>query len=258
MWPTTHKANAMTSAKAAVLPRQGSGSGDNEGGNSTPTVIAVPQAGTFFGNWSARDKKIFLLVTGGIVVGTTGFLIARHLIKKSKGARVQQQIVFEGSPASFVQDLINAFEGAGTDEDSIYAVFARMPSQQFYLNVVKAYKDHPNGGNLGDDLGEELDTEELQVVKNILASKPARDGDKPSYGLLPFWSQRLQTAYEGAGTDEDAIYKVLWEVPDQNGLLLLNQNFSKQNGGYSLFTMLDDELSGDELETAKTIIASKK
>lgn len=248
----------MTSQQSAV-PREWKRH-DDEGSN-VPTLITYPeyqQSNSFFGNWSARDKKILLWITGGTVVGVAGYLIAHHYYKKAKGARVQQQIVFEGSAASYAQTLINAFEGMGTDEDSVYQTFADMPSQQFYSKVVKAYKDHPDGGNLGDDLGSELDTSELQTVKNILRAKPVKDGDKPNYDLLPDWSSRLTTAYEGAGTDEDAIYKVLYEVPDKNGLLLLNQQFSKDNDGYSLFTMLDDELSGDDLQKAKTIIASKK
>lgn len=249
----------MTSQTSSV-PREWEREDDE--GNKQPIPISypqyVPQSGTFFGNWSARDKKILLMITGGTFIGVTGYLIAHHYYKKAKGARVQQQIVFEGSAASFAQTLINAFEGMGTDEDSVYKTFSEMPSQQFYLKVVKAYKDHPDGGNLGDDLGSELDTSELQTVKNILSGKPIKDGGKPNYDLLSDWSQRLKTAYDGAGTDEDAIYRVLYEVPDKNGLLLLNQKFSKENNSYSLFTMLDDELSGDDLLKAKTIIASKK
>jgi hypothetical protein len=233
---------------------------EDEEGSYSPTKVYPyefeKEPNTFFGNWTGHDK--FLLLTGGTIIGVAGFFIVRHYYKKNKGERIAQQIVFEESPAAYAQALINAFEGMGTDEDAVYQTFADMPSQAFYLKVIDAYKLHPDGGDFGTDLSSEFDSTDLKYLQNIVKSKPAKDGGKPNYSLLSDWSQRLTTATDGMGTDEDAIYKVLYEVPDKNGLVLLNSEFSKGKSSNALYTMLEDELSGDDLLKAKTIIAKKK
>ncbi len=230
---------------------------DEEGSYSPAKVIPYQQQpNTFFGNWTGHDK--FLLLTGGTIVGVAGFFIVRHYYKKSKGERIAQQIVFEESPAAFAQTLINAFEGWGTVEDDVYQTFADLPSMEFYIKVIDAYKLHPDGGDFGTALAGEFDSTELRYLQNIVKSKPLRTGGKPNYSLLPDWVQRLSTASDGSGTDEDAIYKVLYEVPDKNGLVLLNNELSKGRSPNALYTMLEDELSEEDLLKAKTIIARKK
>jgi len=246
----------MTKAPARAMRPAQSASSD-KGHAPGENIIITQGSGTFFGNWSARDKKILLLVTGGLVLGTATFLIVRHVVRKRRGERVQRRSVIDGAPEKFAQELVNAMDGAGTDEEAVFETFSKMPSLHFYTRVAKAYEDHPDGGILADDLVGDLDKEDLRVVMNILNSKPKRDRGEPSYHLLSDWTQRMINAYEGAGTDEDAIYRVLYEVPDKNGFALLNEEFKKHTDGYSMFDMLTEEMEGDDLDYARQIMIEK-
>jgi hypothetical protein len=220
-----------------------------------PVVYQTQQKG-FWSSLSERDKHGLLIAGISATVGTILFFVGKYVIRRVKQRNLSKTVVFDNSPANYVQVLYNAFENAGTDEYSVYQAFADMPTVKFYLQVSKAYEIKESGTTLGERLAEELDSEELQVVSNIIKAKPVKKGTNANYSLLSNWVSRLMAASGSWNTDEEAIYKVLYEIPDHKGINLVSQELVKQNKT-SLSEFLTDQLDEDELSKAQEIINRK-
>lgn len=222
-----------------------------------PASIQVNGSG-FFSNWDARSKKILFVSVSALLLGGTTYFIVKSQLKKRRAEKLYKNVVVDGSYSSRVQQLVSAIDGAGTNEQLVFLTLSTLRSLADYRKLEKAYSNHPDGGSLGEDLTGDLSEEDLQVVRNIIGSRPNRTGQKPPYHLLENWVDRLTTAYKGSGTDEEGIYNVLHEIPDKRGLGLVNEKFKTKNGGLSIYTMLEDEMSGEDLDYAKNLIKIKQ
>lgn len=190
--------------------------------------------------------------------------------------RARRDLERPGSPAQVAMRLRNAIRndnalGIGTDEEMIRRTLIDMvPHLEFWRDVIKSYKDFEGHGNLMDDLESDLSRTEWNEVQAILAQKPANGreaqnrppGSYTQTDLLA-WARRIKAAsdYEAGwywqwGTDEEAIYAVLRELPSQRAALELNETY-KRTYGLSLVRQLEEELDSSERQKALNIIKSK-
>lgn len=216
---------------------------------------AAENAGGFWGNVDPGVKKgLVILVAGGLT-----FYVGRRFWKKYRSQKILKNALFEGSLASVAEKINVAVTGWGTDEQKVYEAFSDIPTQAQAAQVARLYKDAYTE-TLDEALREDLNTEELQTVKNIIAGKPKNKLDKPNYKLLEDWLRRLGQAAGTFLTDEDAIYRVLWEVPDKKGYVLLSAAAAaKKLSGYkSLVEYLQGQLGGSGLAIALYIMKRKK
>jgi hypothetical protein len=128
--------------------------------------------------------------------------------------------------------------GAGTDEAAIFRTLeGRSPAEIEALR--QSYRDH-YGRDLGQDLKGELSGAELTRAENLLqGNRFAADADA------------LHSAMKGAGTDEDAIYRVLQgKNPAERSAI---EREYEARYGVALTSALEGELSGAELQRAESL-----
>ncbi len=165
-----------------------------------------------------------------------------HTIQQGgTGSRQLQRRAMPFNPESIAQQLREAMEGLGTDEDSIYAALAgRTPDQ---VNQIAQAYQRLTHRNLQADLQDELTSGELLK----LAQYSAAAADTPEHRAEAV-AIRLREAMEGLGTDEDAIYAALnGRSPDE--LNAIKEAYRRLTNR-ELINDLNDELSGDELQRA--------
>src|SRR6476620_2416357 len=182
----------------------------------------------FWGNVDPKVKKG--LVIGGtiLIVGGTAYYFGNKAVKKAKANKVLKSAIHEGTLASVVEMINVAIDGAGTDEEKVYEAFSDIPTQTQTDRVATLYKAAYDE-TLDDALRGDLDSDELQTVKNITAGKPKLKGGKVNYDLSDDWVRRLKASAGTWSTDEDGIYRVLWEVPDKNGYTVLSNAIGKSD-----------------------------
>jgi len=219
----------------------------------------IATGGGFWGNVSPGVKE--KLVIGGTLLvfgGLTTYVLYR-IARRHRSQAILKNALYDGSLASLVEKIDVALVGAGTDEQKVFEAFADIETQEQAGKVIKMYKD-AYSETLDEALRGDLDTEELQTVKNIISSKPRKKGEPANYNLVDDWTRRLKAAKGTFSTDEDSIYAVLWEVPDYKGLSVLSNGIaSDKSVGYNnLPDYLNGQLGEDELEHAKYIMNRKK
>lgn len=212
--------------------------------------------GGLFSGLTPKDKRRLIIAGSSIVLLTTGAILGNKWYKNKKSNKAHARSLDSDDPAYFAKQIFLAIDGAGTDEDAVYDAFARIPSQEFYRKVQKAYGSLYPSRNLELDLQDDLSGDEYQRVSEILAQKPEKTGQAASYDFSA-WSLRLHNAADGMGTDEDEIMRVLTEVPDRAAYEKLKTRF-RSDWTISLEEMLEDELDEDELQQANAIIAKKR
>lgn len=213
----------------------------------------------FWGNVDPKTKRWLIIGASVVIVGGTSYYFTRKAIRKSRANKVLKSAIHDGTLASLVEKFNEAIDGAGTDEQKVYESFSDIPTQKaadrFAVLYQAAYDE-----SLEDALRGDLGTDERQTVNNIIAGKPKTQMDKPNYDLLDDWITRLTAAAGYWSTDEDSIYRVLWEVPDKKGYTVLSSAIAtKKVYGYSSLTdYLTGQLDDGEQEQARYIMARKK
>lgn len=213
------------------------------------------------GFWGSVDPKVKTgLVIGAtvLVVGGGIYYFARKGIQEHRSRKVLKNAIYEGSLESMVEKLNIAVDGAGTDEQKVYEAYSDIPTQNHVEKVQKLY-EAAYDETLDEAMRGDLDSDEDQTIKNIVAGKPKFTGGKPNYDLTDDWIRRLKSAKGTFSTDEDAIYRVLWEVPDYNGYNILSTAIGKNTDvGYAnLNEYLTGELDDQEQEDARYIMNRK-
>lgn len=131
--------------------------------------------------------------------------------------------------------LDKAMDRWGTDEDSIYAALAGR-SQAELQAIKEAYKRRTNR-ELEVDIRDEMSGSELARALALL-----------NQGVL-FPEDEAYFAMKGAGTDEEALFRVLETVKgDRAKVIDLIDRFAKKYG--NLLEWVNDELSGTDLDKA--------
>jgi hypothetical protein len=213
----------------------------------------------FWGNVDPGVKTGLVVVGSTVLIGGTLLYVASRKIRRQKSRQILKKAMIDGTLESIVEKIDMALVGMGTDEEKIYEAYCDIPTQEDALTVAdlyyKAYSE-----TLDDALRGDIGEVEMQTVKNITASKPERKNASPNYNLLEDWHRRLKISAGTFSTDEDEIFRVLWEVPDRKGYQLLSDAIkNKKEIGYAGITeYLTAQLGDGELEHAKYIINRKK
>ena len=135
----------------------------------------------------------------------------------------------------------------GTNEDGVYSAIesARTPEERAAL--VDAYQRR-TGRTLDTDLNSELSGAELDVATSLAAGDAAGAA-----------AARVAVAADGWGTDENAIYAQLANVPQERRAALIaqyNERYGAAAGGLNFDDMLADEMGDMDAERARQLAAN--
>src|SRR5436190_13083504 len=154
--------------------------------------------------------------------------------------------------------------GGGTDEESIRDVIRKVPSKDYFKQVINSYQKL-YARSLMADMKDELATSEYNEMLAIIAGKPDRiSGNyKPiiTYQQYLSWAKRLKAAFDITywfvpGTDEEAIKAVFLEIPTQADFGKVAGAYLKEFGN-ELMADLKSELEFWEIDAMMDIINKK-
>ncbi|MEM6271422.1 MAG: hypothetical protein AAF998_18445 [Bacteroidota bacterium] len=219
------------------------------------------------------------LKIGAVVAGASGvlYLILRGVLKNQQYNRTVNASDDTGEPDWFANRIYDAFNpdtpfGWGTDEELVRDTISDVPHRKFWEQVKGKYFDlTKRTSHLMEDLEKEVSNHMKAEILAIIDSMPAnqreannRDPFQVTDRMLKNWAIRIKAGadYESTffwpyGTDEEAIYKVLNELPNFAAFCMLNGKYF-QLYGKSALTELSDEMSGEDLEKAYRILQSKE
>ena len=218
-------------------------------------------------DFTLKEKLAYSLV--GLVVLSGSFFIGRSIVRNARSSSEQKKTYEDGNAAAFAQQLKMAFEndnyfGWGTDEEAVRSVIRKVPSKDFFKQVINSYQKL-YARSLMADLKDELETSEYNEMLAILAGKPDKiSGD---YKLIITqqqylaWAKRLKAAFDITywfmpGTDEAAIKAVFTEIPTQTDFAKVVEAYKKEYGN-DLINDLKSELEFWEYTPMMDIINKK-
>ena len=218
-------------------------------------------------DFTLKEKLTYGIV--GLVVLSGSFFIGRSIVRGGRATSEQKKTYEDGNAAAFAQQLKMAFENDnyfnwGTDEESVRSVIRKVPSKDFFKQVISSYQKL-YARSLMADMKEELATSEYNEMLAIIAGKPDRiSGNyKPiiTYQQYLSWAKRLKAAFDITywfvpGTDEEAIKAVFLEIPTQADFGKVAGAYLKEFGN-ELMADLKSELEFWEIEAMMEIINKK-
>jgi hypothetical protein len=218
-------------------------------------------------DFTLKEKLTYSIV--GLVVLGGSFLMGRSIVRGARATSEQKKTYEDGNAASFAQQLRMAFENDnyfewGTDEEAIRTVIRKVPSKDFFKQVINSYQKLYARSLMGD-LKNELALTEYNEMLAIIAGKPDRiSGNyKPIITQQQYlaWAKRLKAAfgitYWGIpGTDEPAIKAVFMEVPTQADFQGIVKAYLREYGN-DLIKDLKSELEFWEYDPMMDIINQK-
>lgn len=218
-------------------------------------------------DFTLKEKLTYGIV--GLVVLSGSFFIGRSIVRGARATSEQKKTYEDGNAASFAQQLKMAFEndnyfGWGTDEENIRSVIRKIPSKDFFKQVINSYQKL-YARSLMADLKDELATSEYNEMLAIVSGKPDRitGSYKPILTNQQYlaWAKRLKAAFDITywfvpGTDEPAIKAVFMEIPTQADFQRVAQAYQNEYGN-DLISDLKSELEFWEYAPMMEIINKK-
>ena len=218
-------------------------------------------------DFTLKEKLTYGIV--GLVVLSGSFFIGRSIVRNANATSEQKKTFEDGNAAAFAQQLKMAFENDnyftwGTDEESIRSVIRKVPSKDFFKQIINSYQKL-YARSLMADMKDELATSEYNEMLAIIAGKPDRitGSYKPilTYQQYLSWAKRLKAAFDTTywfvpGTDEEAIKAVFLEIPTQADFSKVAQAYLKEFGN-DLTSDLKSELEFWEIDAMMDIINKK-
>lgn len=235
------------------------------------TEVAVPKERLVkFNSKEQRWVNGMVIITGLTVLGGVTFLVGRSIYRGIREKSSLNQSDDQEKAANFALRIRQAFFengafGWGTDEVLLRRTLTEIPDQIFWEKVKKAYHAQTKGSILLDDMRSELTPSEFDGMIAIVQSKPLRRGSASAgitMNMLTGWARRIKAASEAVnfwmfpGTDEEAIYQVMREIPLARHLIDLDQIY-RARYSKGLLVELTDELDQEELRTVYSIIKTK-
>src|SRR3954464_14260452 len=94
-------------------------------------------------DFTLKEKLTYGIV--GLVVLSGTFLLVRSVVRGAVSTSEQKKTYEDGNAASFAQQLKMAFEndnyfGWGTDEESVRDVIRKVPSKDYFKQVINSYQ----------------------------------------------------------------------------------------------------------------------
>ncbi|WP_121355758.1 hypothetical protein [Flavisolibacter nicotianae] len=218
-------------------------------------------------DFTLKEKLTYSIV--GLVVLGGSFLLGRSVVRGARATSEQKKTYEDGNAASFAQQLKMAFEndnyfGWGTDEVAIRDVIRKVPSKDYFKQVINSYQKL-YARSLMADLKEELTSSEYNEMLAIIAGKPDKITGNYSTILTQqqylSWAKRLKAAFDITywfvpGTDEPAIKAVFMEIPTQADFGKVAAAYLKEYGN-DLMSDLRSELEFWEFGSMMEIINKK-
>jgi len=218
-------------------------------------------------DFTLKEKLTYSIV--GLVVLSGTFLLGRSAVRRARSTSEQKKTYESGNAASFAQQLKMAFEndnyfGWGTDEAGIRDVIRKVPSKDYFKQVINSYQKL-YARSLMADLKEELETSEYNEMLAIIAGKPDNVGGSynPTFTAQQYlaWAKRLKAAFDITywflpGTDEPAIKAVFLEIPTQSDFQKVAAAYLKEYGN-NLVSDLKSELEFWEMDAMMEMINKK-
>lgn len=218
-------------------------------------------------DFTLKEKLTYGIV--GLVVLSGTFLLGRNVVRGARSTSEQKKTYEDGNAASFAQQLKMAFEndnyfGWGTDKVAIRDTIRKVPSKDYFKQVINSYQKL-YARSLMADLKDELTSSEYNEMLAIVAGKP----DKLTGNYSPIltqqqylsWAKRLKAAFDITywfvpGTDEPAIKAVFMEIPTQADFEKVAKAYLKEYGN-ELMSDLKSELEFWEIGDMMEIINKK-
>jgi hypothetical protein len=216
-----------------------------------------------------------LAVTGIVIGAGIGLFVVGKVVRNARYNKALAKTDDTADPAYFAQRILEAFNpdspfGWGTDEVQLRKTIQAVPHRKFWDQVKVEYHKLSRGRNLLRDLESELSRTEKREISLILSQLPKdareaanHDPRQVTTAKLQAWAMRIKAAadYEYGplwpyGTDEDAIYAVLDELPTAATLCALDRIYRRLYHK-SVFRELTDELDSSELARVYRIIMNK-
>ena len=218
-------------------------------------------------DFTLKEKLTYSIV--GLVVLSGTFLLGRSVVRGARSTTEQKKTYEDGNAAAFAQQLRMAFENDnyfewGTDEEAIRDVIRKVPSKDYFKQVINSYQKLYARSLMGD-LKSELSTSEYNEMLAIIAGKPDKiNGNyKPilTYQQYLAWAKRLKAAFDITywfvpGTDEPAVKAVFIEIPTQADFQKVAAAYLKEFGN-ELMSDLKTELEFWEIGSMMDIINNK-
>lgn len=218
-------------------------------------------------DFTLKEKLTYAAL--GLVLLGGSFLLGRSVVRGARATSEQKRTYEDESAASFAQQLKMAFENDnyfewGTDEDAIRTVIRKVPSKEFFKQVMASYQKL-YARSLMADLKNELASTEYNEMLAIIGGKPDRISG--NYKLivtsaqLLSWAKRLKAAFDITywgvpGTDEAAVKAVFNEIPTQAHFQQVAAAFMREYGS-DLIKALKSELEFWEYGPMMDIIDQK-
>lgn len=218
-------------------------------------------------DFTLKEKLTYGIV--GLVVLSGTFLLGRSVVRGARSTTEQRKTYEDGNAASFAQQLKMAFEndnyfGWGTDEEAVRSVIRKIPSKDYFKQVINSYQKLYARSLMGD-MKEELAASEYNEMLAIIAGKPDKIGGTYSPILTGqqylSWAKRLKAAFDITywfvpGTDEPAIKAVFMEIPTQADFEKVAKAYLNEYGN-ELMSDLKSELEFWEIGSMMEIINKK-
>ena len=184
-------------------------------------------------------------------------VVSRSVATGPEVRPVVQRVLSPDLAQSIARKLEDAMSGWGTDEDAIYGALSGRSAEDI-RDIRNAYSDLYSK-DLDAELADELDSDELAKVKEMMPVLADESGlsnyerEEVQANRARVTADRLRSAMEGLGTEEDEIFGALvGRTPAEIGEIK-RQYFELTNGRY-LEQDLQDELSGEDLRRAINLI----
>ena len=199
---------------------------------------------------------------GGLTVGSVLALqrsAGNHALARALRPATVARLVSGQYAGLFDYDQLSdqihtAIAGLGTDEQAIFHALERLQRDPAAITALKDAYRARHHAELLDDLRDDLSGSELAYALALLGSgggggaaigsRPASDADHDAA------AQRIRTAVEGLGTDEQAIFATLMAYERNSGLVAQLKLRYSALYGEDLRARLVDELTADEFANA--------
>jgi hypothetical protein len=157
----------------------------------------------------------------------------------------------------------DAIDRLGTDEEAVYAALQRLDRDPDAVLKLENTYQRKYGSSLLRDIEDDFSGEELEYALQLMGRGDTRSAQAiqaaPTSGAeFSRAADRLHTAMDRPGTDEEAVYAVLRPFDRRLDLLGQLSGVYAQKFKHELRADIDDEMSGSELEYALWLLGEQK